>query len=747
MDELRDEIDEDSVVTVGVPRELGDLDVTWKKPPTIGALTKLFEDAASEHAESIAKIDGWLDNLHVKGKSKRKKRDGRSSITPKVIRRQAEWRYSSLTEPFTSPRDLFKASPVTWDDKQAAIQNQLVLNNQFNHKIDRGEFIDEYVRTAVDQGTVILRVGWEFEDEMIPEPQPTFTFIPDPTFVETLQEVMQLKQDNPNAYEFDVPAELKAAVEASQQSGQPLRPEITGEEMIERQRIIKNQPTVEVCDYRNVLLDPTCMGNTDKASFCFYSYESSLAELRKDGRYKNLDKIRPADNSVLGDPDYSTGEGSRSFDFEEKELKKIVVREFWGFLDVEDNGELLPVVVSWVGNTFIQMDENPYPDKKLPFIVVKYMPVSKSIYGEPDGALLEDHQEIMGAIMRGMIDILARSANAQTGRRRDLLDPVNKRKYERGEDYEFNGQVDPRQAFFMHKFEEIPNSAQFMMQMMNAEAEGLTGVKAFSGGLSGDSLGDVATAVRGVLDSASKRELGILRRLAAGLIKLARKVAAMNGEFLSEKEVVRTTNEQFIPVRRDELNGEFDLELTISTAEEDDAKAKELAFMLQTMGNNVDFGVTKKLLVEMFRLRKMPELAEAIEQYEPQPDPVQQKMQELQLAELEAKIAKIQSETMENQAEAGLDEIKAQVMIAQAEKMAIEADKQALDYTEQEKGVTHERDMEKLGAQAQANIALEDRKQFHKQNENAQKMQAELQKNLLKNYVEKSRTTPPNSQS
>ena len=86
-------------------------------------------------------------------------------------------------------------------------------------------------------------------------------------------------------------------------------------------------------------------------------------------------------------------------------------------------------------------------------------------------------------------------------------------------------------------------------------------------------------------------------------------------------------------------------------------------------------------------------------------------------------------------------------MIAQAEKMAIEADKQALDYTEQEKGVTHERDMEKLGAQAQANIALEDRKQFHKQNENAQKMQAELQKNLLKNYVEKSRTTPPNSQS
>jgi hypothetical protein len=37
-------------------------------------------------------------------------------------------------------------------------------------------------------------------------------------------------------------------------------------------------------------------------------------------------------------------------------------------------------------------------DKKLPFISVQYLPTRKSIYGEPDGALLEDNQKIIGAV-------------------------------------------------------------------------------------------------------------------------------------------------------------------------------------------------------------------------------------------------------------------------------------------------------------------------------------------------------------
>ena len=41
----------------------------------------------------------------------------------------------------------------------------MVLNNQFNTKMNKVTFIDNYVRAGVNEGTVIVRVGWEFEEE------------------------------------------------------------------------------------------------------------------------------------------------------------------------------------------------------------------------------------------------------------------------------------------------------------------------------------------------------------------------------------------------------------------------------------------------------------------------------------------------------------------------------------------------------------------------------------------------------
>lgn len=88
------------------------------------------------------------------------KTDGRSAVQPRLIRKQAEWRYPGLTEPFLSTEELFKAEPRSWEDKKAAIQNQTLLNYQFNIKINKVRFIDNYVHAAVNEGTVICRVGW-----------------------------------------------------------------------------------------------------------------------------------------------------------------------------------------------------------------------------------------------------------------------------------------------------------------------------------------------------------------------------------------------------------------------------------------------------------------------------------------------------------------------------------------------------------------------------------------------------------
>jgi hypothetical protein len=700
----------------------------WKNEPTLLKLKQDLQDAKPVHDEQVAKIEVWLDNLNVTGKAKVKTPEGNSQIVPKLIRKQAEWRYPALSEPFLSTDDLFKVKPKTWEDRKSAQQNQLVLNNQFNTQLDKTRFIDEYVRAAVDEGTVIVRVGWDFEEEEYDAVVPEVEFRVNPEFAPMHEHLAKLKAESPSEYQTDVPEELKEAHGLTVENGAPIEPVILGQKSVKKTRTVKNQPALEVCNPRNVIFDPTCKGDMEKCGFAGYSWEADLATLQKyPKRYKNLEKINIEGNSVLSQPDHAPDGGQHNFNFSDKPRKKFVVQEYWGPWDINGDGKLVAVVAAWVGDVMIRMEDSPFPDKAVPFVVEQLLPVRGSLYGEPDGALLEDNQKVIGAVTRGMIDIMGKSANGQTGVSKDFLDGTNRRKFDKGQDYEFNPQKDPRTHVHMHTYPEIPNSAQFMLQLQQFEAESMTGVKSFGGGISGASLGDVAAGVRGALDAASKRELGILRRLSNGICKIGRKILAMNSEFLSEEEVVRISNEEFVTVRRDDLAGNFDLALTISTAEEDNNKSEQLAFMFQTIGPNGDPGMTKMILSDIARLRKMPDLAKKIESYEPQPDPLVQEKMQLEIELLKAQIAKENAQAMQLQATAQLNSAKVGTEAAKAGNLQSDTDKKNLDFVEQESGVTQERAKELHGEQArsQAQLKLIDR-QFQQEDNRV---------NLLKEYV------------
>jgi hypothetical protein len=171
------------------------------------------------------------------------------------------------------------------------------------------------------------------------------------------------------------------------------------------------------------------------------------------------------------------------------------------------------------------------------------------------------------------------------------------------------------------------------------------------------------------------------------------KFASMNQAFLSEEETVRVTNTQFEQVRREELAGEFDFTVDISTAEIDNAKSQDLAFMLQTMGPNMDLGMTIMILAEIAELKRMPELAEKIRKYQPTPDPIAEEIRKVELEKLKLEVRELQSKVELNEAKAKL--AKAQ------------ADKADLDFVEQDTGTKHTRDMEKIAAQAESNQDLE----------------------------------------
>ena len=666
----------------------------WANEPDLKTLKGDYVAAKPSHDEQANKIKKWTDLLQVTGTAKPPPVKGRSAIQPKLVRRQAEWRYSALTEPFLGSSKLYKVSPVTYEDVAAARQNELLLNWQFRTKLNRVKFVDDYVRAVVDEGTAVLKTGWVRNTTTVMVQVPVYDMFPAQTEEEVaqFQQALQMREAAPQEYEQLDPA-IHEAVSHYDETGEVTVAVQNGVTEVEEERVIENRPTVEILNPLNVYIDPTCGGDLDNALFVIYSFETNRAELQKQkDRYKNLDRVNWENASVVSDGEH-TARANNEFAFTDTTRKKVVAYEYWGFFDINKDGTLKPFVATWIGDTMIRMEENPFPDGKIPFVLVPYLPIKRDVFGEPDAELLEENQKLLGATTRGIVDLLGRSANGQQGFAKGMLDPLNRRRYDNGQNYEFNPTMNPMQGIIEHKFPEIPQSAMAMLQLQNQEAEALTGVKSFSGGISGEAYGDVAAGIRGMLDAASKREMAILRRLAQGISQVGRKIIAMNAEYLSEEEVVRVTNDEYVTIKRDELAGEFDLEVDIATAEVDNAKSQDLGFMLQTMGPNMDPQISMQLLAEIAELKRMPALAHRLRNWQPQPDPAAEQLKQLELQKLQAELEKLQTEAEYNRARAKL--------------AASQADKVDLDYVEQETGTQHERDMDKQQAQARGNQALE----------------------------------------
>ncbi|UNI71508.1 portal protein [Burkholderia phage vB_BpP_HN01] len=674
-----------------LPQKLTD----WGKEPSIQDLKHDLEQAQPSQQVQTGHIQRWNDLRNVRGAAKPKAVKGRSQVQPKLIRRQAEWRYSALTEPFLGSDKLFKVSPATWADVDAAQQNELVLNWQFRTKLNKVKFIDDMVRSTVDDGTCIIKLGWNRQTIMLPKEVPLYAYyqIETEDQLQQLQQAVELKNSNPRGYD-QLPEEVRMAVEYTEENQIPVYAQATGETTtIQEEKILFNQPSLEIMNPHNVFIDPSCNGDFEKAQFVVISFETSWSELKKDKkRYKNLDRVNWEGNTPLAQPDHETTTPD-SFQFKDKARKKVVAYEYWGFWDIEGNGALTPIVATWIGDVMIRLEKNPFPDEKLPFVLIPYLPVKRELYGEPDAELLEDNQAILGAVTRGAIDLMGKSANAQTGIAKGMLDAVNKRRFDNGQDYEFNPNQNPAAGGLMeHKYPELPQSVMLMLNLQNQEAEALTGVKSFAGGVSGDAYGDVAAGIRGVLDASSKREMAILRRMAKGMAEIAMKLISMNAVWLSEKETVKVTNEQFVEVSREDLKGNFEVIADISTAEVDNQKSQDLAFMLQTMGPNGDWGLVQIILVEIAKLKRMPELAHALKTYQPQPDPLEQQKKQLE-------IEKLQSDIGKNQAQAEL-------FLAQAKMQGASGDLKNLEYVETETGTKHAREMELQKAQSEGNQNL-----------------------------------------
>ena len=645
----------DEVASDGIKRS--HVDGGTKRKPSKTQILKDFKSdmkaADTLRLEMVAKVETWLD--YYNGELYGNEQKGRSCIVSRDIKRQDEWQHASVKDPFVSDPDIVKCNPVTFEDRAAAEQNELVLNQQFTRHFNRYKFMTDVIKLYYQEGTVITKTSWDYEDEEFEEEVPIYG-------LDLTGQVIQIDTKT-----------------------------------VKRIEVTVNKPHAQVCRLEDIFLDPTSEGDMNKAQFIIHRYQTDLSTLRKTKKYKNLNKlaanIAGKNDSAAFDVDDFDPEDESEFSFEDEPRKKIIAYEYWGNYDVDGDGVAEPVICTWVNDIIIQLESNPYPEQDLPFLILMNNSMPFKIYGEAAAELIGDNQKVNTAIKRGIIDNMANSNNAQKGIRTGSLDPINKKRFLNGKNFEFNGsQAD----FYEGNYNAIPQSVFAVMEQNNNENESMLGVKAFVGGIKGASLGSTARAASGVLDAVSVRRLDIVRNIAENLINpLMRKWMSYNSEFLREEEVVRITNSEFVAVKRDDLRGDIDIRIEVSTAEDNSAKAQELSFLLQTLGQGMDQGMRNLLMSQIAKLHRMPDLSKAMAEFQPEPDPFAEKMKELEVMKTEVEIAERQSRTDENRVDIINKQSQAMLNRAKTRELLSNTDLKDLDFSQTVDGTKHRQDLEK----------------------------------------------------
>lgn len=609
--------------------------------------------------------------------------NGRSKLVSRDIKKQSEWQHAALIEPFVSTPDIIKANPVTSEDAEIAPKIEVLLNTQFCRQFSRYNFMTKALKVLDQEGTVVIRTGWEYEEKVVEVQEDRE--IPNPDYQRAIEAINQGMAD---------PSIL-----------QSIEPTLITKVRVRKTKPVKNHPTAMVCRNEDIFIDPTCQDDMDKCQFVIYRYETDMTTLKQAGIYKNLDKIKiPTGLTGTNDTEYIT-EDSTSFRFSDTARKKIVVHEYWGNYDINGDDIAEPIVCTWIDNTIIRLEDNPFPDKKPPFLIVPFSAIPFKLYGESNAELLSDIQKIKTAIYRGFIDNMALSNNGQKGIKKGSLDEYNKQRFLNGENFEFNHYASD---FFIGNFNELPSSIFNVLTLMNNEAESITGVASFNTGINGNALGSTATSIRGAIDSASTRRLNIVRNISENLVKpLLRKWLAYDAMFLDEESQYRITNDTFVYLKRDDLGANIDIDLSISTSDDNRAKAQELAFVLQTVGPSEDPRLRKILMAQIAQLYRMPDLAKMIMDYKPEPDPMAEQMQQLQMQLLQAEIANTQAKAGENTVDQDVKRAKVQTELAKAKSLNSMADKTDLDYVHQYSGIKEKEALQRQQLQNQFNIDRE----------------------------------------
>lgn len=622
----------------------------WKNEPSLDDFLYDLESSRKYHDEYVNKLNKWT--VALEGGEVVKREVGKSSFRSKLVRKQSEWSYPLVEEPVLNSPNIFKVESLVYENAQNELTHAQVLNYQWNTLIPKVDLINRCSRNYVNEGTVIVKTGWDFKFKEFRVNEEV------PIYAETQEERIKAIKELSNSSELsqELITEILAGTKLVKLGSE--KKEVT------KIKVLRNAPKYDLVDNSSLLIDPSCKGVKENIKFVIEEIETSYSELKKSeyrkvikpdgqevtiGHYRNLEHIRGKGNRVpmTKDSDRVQRESeidTSDFDFNDDSRQILTMFEYWGFWDIQGDGILQPIVASWVGNTLIRLELNPYPHKQIPYSFASYMPVKYSIHGEPNAELLYDDQESINKLRRGINDITAENAVGQEFVNKKLFyNSVQEDNFKKGKTVKTQGDTDPSKLLYRRPPREIPNASLQLLDIHQREAEHLTGILTYNTGNTKQPTGIGANTQEH--DATTKRDNGILRRFTGLLQDLGEKTIYLNQEYLTTGSIFKITGSDSIQRLGDrELEGSFMATVSIMTPYQSDATANKILHMMQTNAASMHPEVAMKHYQLVARLWNQEGLADQIDEItnrEPTKEDQRRMQLELEKEELAVKLEKM----------------------------------------------------------------------------------------------------------
>lgn len=690
---------------------------TISNKPKVTDLATLLASSEAHAADHLLEVAEWEELIKaepVKQYEQGKRTKTRSSLNIKHVRKLLEWRYPVVEQAFLSRGDLF--SPVGRDpiDEEIAKHHKKILNYQMNNEIDKVTLFSRMVRAYLNQGTVIMHLGWRTEKGIANYIAPTYKYDFVSPSTETYSQlensyidILSKLVENPNLRN-SLPVHMVEGAKYYDEHQVVVQVTVTGfvSKETKEEVYLHNHPTLNVVSIYDVFAAPECRTNIQDSPYVIYRYDSAIHDLISNEEFDTKDVDWHNVGSVS-----SVTYSNASLYPEGDTRRRVAVHEYWGLHDVNGKGDMQQVKVTWVDGHILECVPNPYPDNKHPFYSAAYAPdVSLgSFYGTSDAYLAADHQRILSAVHRGIIDMHANSAYGQRAVAKGALDLTNHNKFVKGEHFEYdpNTITDPRMLFHVFDYPEVSPATMAYLGQINADSDALTGIKSFNEGISGNALGDTAAGVTGVLSATALRESAIVGRLEAMFVQIAKRIMQLNILYLDEEKIIQLAGVEGLIIKAIP-NPLIDVKLDIVNQAEDAIKAQEMSFMLQTLGASLPPQLIKETLMEIAELRNLNTFYNKLANYDmspSEPDPLAQKAAELQVQLLEAQLQNELAIAAEREAKSALHAAKVSTEQQQSIKVAAEAESIAAKTERMVSGRETDDRIKIISAQGESNAA------------------------------------------